>query len=165
MEVSIDFKDTLLKELVKNLSTKKKIQIGIFGDSGLAEVAQKMEYGANNQYVKQIDKTLNVPPRSFLEVPISDNLEKEIRLDDENKIIHEGIDYVAEQVKQFYQNLLNYVISPSHSYTAFTYANKTFVSPYRIIPLHLPLVIVVPLSKYCHYFRQFADHILSFNIQ
>ena len=107
MEVSIDFKDTLLKELVKNLSTKKKIQIGIFGDSGLAEVAQKMEYGANNQYVKQIDKTLNVPPRSFLEVPISDNLEKEIRLDDENKIIHEGIDYVAEQVKQEALNIVD----------------------------------------------------------
>ena len=53
MEVSIDFKDTLLKELVKNLSTKKKIQIGIFGDSGLAEVAQKMEYGAND--IKTLD--------------------------------------------------------------------------------------------------------------
>ena len=103
----VEVKDDLLMELIKNLSDEKKIKIGIFGDAGLADVAKKLEFGANNQYIKQIDKTVDIPPRSFLQEPIADNLSKELRIKDTDKIIHEGLNYIAENIKEESLNIVD----------------------------------------------------------
>lgn len=99
MEIEIKSDITKLCKLLNNLNQKRKIDIGIFGNS-IAEIAHDMEFGKPNSYIPQLHKTVNIPPRSFLQVPIQEelapNMPKKL---DEEKIVQNGMDYIADSIK------------------------------------------------------------------
>lgn len=99
MEIEIKSDITKLCKLLNNLNQERKIDIGIFGNS-IAEIAHDMEFGKPNSYIPQLHKTVNIPPRSFLQVPIQEelapNMPKKL---DEEKIVQNGMDYIADSIK------------------------------------------------------------------
>ena len=99
MEIEIKSDIKKLCELLNNLNQERKIDIGIFGNS-IAEIAHDMEFGKSNSYIPQLHKTVNIPPRSFLQVPIQEelapNMPKKL---DEEKIVQNGMDYIADSIK------------------------------------------------------------------
>lgn len=83
MDIDIVVKDDLLKQLVKNLSKEITVDVGIF-DNEVANYAMKLEFGANDVYVPELDRKVDIPARSFLQVPIEENLQKELHLTEDD---------------------------------------------------------------------------------
>ena len=73
MDIEVKADTKKLIQLLNSLSTEKKIDIGIFGNS-IAGIAHDMEFGKPNSYIPQLHKTVDIPPRSFLQVPIQEDL-------------------------------------------------------------------------------------------
>ena len=103
IEIKADTKK--LEQLIKNLSDTKKIDIGIFGNS-IAGIAHDMEFGKSNSYIPQLHKTVNIPPRSFLQVPIMENLNDNVPKLEDEKIVNEGMSYIAERTKEECLNIV-----------------------------------------------------------
>ena len=103
IEVKADTKD--LMQLLNGLNQEKKIDIGIFGNS-IAEIAHDMEFGKPNSYVPQIRKTVNSPPRSFLQVPIQEELANNAPRLEEEKLARFGMNYVAKRIKDEALNIV-----------------------------------------------------------
>ena len=112
MEISVTSDAKLLDQLMNGLSKEKKIDIGIFGNS-IAEIAHDMEFGKPNSYIPQLRKRVNIPPRSFLQVPIQEelapNMPKQL---DEEKIARFGMNYIAKTIKD---EALNVVKATFHN--------------------------------------------------
>ena len=106
MEIEVKGDTKLLMELINGLSSEKKIDIGIFGNS-IAEIANDMEFGKPNSYIPQLHKTVNIPPRSFLQVPIQENLQNNMpKKLDEKKLVRFGMKYVAKTIKDEALNIV-----------------------------------------------------------
>lgn len=105
MEVEIKSDIKKLCKLLNNLNQERKIDIGIFGNS-IAEIAHDMEFGKPQSYVPQIHKTVNIPPRSFLQVPIQEELANNAPRLDEEKIVQNGMDYIADGIKKEALNIV-----------------------------------------------------------
>lgn len=103
VEVKADIKDLL--KLLNGLNQEKKIDIGVF-DNSIAEIAHDMEFGKPNSYVPQIHKTVNIPPRSFLQVPIQEELTNNAPKLDEEKLARFGMNYVAKRIKDEALNIV-----------------------------------------------------------
>ena len=112
MEIEVKSDTKLLEQLINGLSKEKKIDIGIFGNS-IAGIAHDMEFGKPNSYVPQLHKTVDIPPRSFLQVPIQEdlapNMPKQL---DEEKIARFGMNYIAKTIRD---EALNVVKATFHN--------------------------------------------------
>lgn len=112
MEIEVKSDTKKLVQLLNSLSTKKTIDIGIFGNS-IAGIAHDMEFGKPNSYIPQLHKTVDIPPRSFLQVPIQEdlapNMPKQL---DEEKIARFGMNYIAKTIKD---EALNVVKATFHN--------------------------------------------------
>lgn len=104
MEIEVKADTKKLIQLLNSLSTEKKIDIGIFGNS-IASIARDMEFGKPNSYVPQIHKTVDIPPRSFLQVPIEENLKNNLSVD-EKELAESGMKYLAERIKDEALNII-----------------------------------------------------------
>lgn len=105
MEIEVKGNTDKLEKLINELSKEKKIDIGIFGNS-IAEIAHDMEYGKPNSYIPQLHKTVNIPPRSFLEVPIAENLKDNLPKVKEEELINGGMDLLANKIKDEALNIV-----------------------------------------------------------
>lgn len=105
MEISVKSDTKKLCKLLNNLNQERKIDIGIFGNS-IAEIAHDMEFGKPNSYIPQLHKTVNIPPRSFLQVPIQEELANNAPRLDEEKIVQNGMDYIADGIKKEALNIV-----------------------------------------------------------
>lgn len=112
MDIEVKADTKKLIQLLNSLSTEKKIDIGIFGNS-IAGIAHDMEFGKPNSYIPQLHKTVDIPPRSFLQVPIQEDLAPNMpKKLDEEKIAKSGMDYIAEIIKE---EALNVVKATFHN--------------------------------------------------
>lgn len=105
MDIEVKADTDKLEHLIKELSKEKKIDIGIFGNS-IAEIAHDMEYGKPNSYIPQLHKTVNIPPRSFLEVPIQEELANNAPKLEEEKVAKYGMNYIAKKIKDEALNIV-----------------------------------------------------------
>lgn len=112
MDIEVKADTKKLIQLLNSLSTEKRIDIGIFGDS-IASIAKDMEFGKPNSYIPQLHKTVDIPPRSFLQVPIQEdlapNMPKQL---DEEKIARFGMNYIAKTIRD---EALNVVKATFHN--------------------------------------------------
>lgn len=105
MEIKVKANTKDLVKLMNSLNQEKKIDIGIFGNS-IAEIAHDMEFGKPNSYIPQLHKTVNIPPRSFLQVPIQEEMANNAPKLDEKKVANQGMDYIADKIKDEALNIV-----------------------------------------------------------
>lgn len=77
MEIKVTSDTKLLDKLIKNLSETIKVNVGAFGVD--EDKAFQAEYGNPSAYVPELNRYMDVPPRSFLQVPLENYLADELK--------------------------------------------------------------------------------------
>jgi hypothetical protein len=96
MEISVTSNTELLDKLMKNLSETVKVNVGAFGVD--EDKAFQAEYGNPSAYVPELNRYMNIPPRSFLEVPLKEYLPDELKLGLNEQVLLDSSKAIGEQI-------------------------------------------------------------------
>lgn len=96
MEISIKSDTKLLEKLVSNLSDTVKVNIGAFNID--IDKAYQAEYGNPSAYVPELNRYMNVPPRSFLQVPLEEYLTDELKRSLNEKVLIDSSEAIGEKI-------------------------------------------------------------------
>lgn len=94
IEVKSDIK--LLEQLISNLSDAIKVKVGAFNVD--EDKAFQAEFGNPSAYVPELNRHMDVPPRSFLQVPLENFLADELKISLNEKILIDSSKAISEQI-------------------------------------------------------------------
>ena len=95
MEIKVTSNTKLLEKLINNLSNEIKVNVGAFGVD--EDKAFQAEYGGT-AYVPELDRVMNIPPRSFLDVPLKEYLPDELRHNLNEKVLLDSPKAIGKQI-------------------------------------------------------------------
>ena len=96
MEISVTSNTELLDKLIKNLSETIKVNVGAFGVD--EDKAFQAEYVNPSAYVPELNRYMDVPPRSFLQVPLENYLADELKTSLNEKDLTDSSKAIGEKI-------------------------------------------------------------------
>ena len=96
MEIEVKSDTKLLDKLISNLEQTIKVKVGAFGID--EDKAYQAEYGNPSAYVPELNRYMDVPPRSFLQVPLENYLADDLKLSLNEKVLIDSSEAIGEQI-------------------------------------------------------------------